>query len=269
MKNNITNRIISIFFFFSLVFVSKAQDFSRNKLVIPLGLSGYLENVGKGNLGFIAKCLNTSIADAQLLAARTFPDPEISAAYTNNADRTLGLGQTYGGDLSYQLNLGNKRGASVSLAKTQSELTVLVLRTYFQNLRADAAIGYYQALRNSKLRELQRDIYNEEKRLADADSVRLIAGETGRLDAMQTAMEAKITLGLVFESESELGNSLAAMSVFMGKNPGDTLYLPSDGFPSPGRNYSLTSLFDEARRNRSDAVESLMGVTSSEGCRDA
>lgn len=71
----------------------------------------YLNSVGKNNLNYLAEKLNVSIADAEAMAAKVFPDPELGFEAGNE---TFSLG------LSYSLELGNKRGARIKLARSQA-----------------------------------------------------------------------------------------------------------------------------------------------------
>jgi AcrB/AcrD/AcrF family/Outer membrane efflux protein len=57
-------------------------------------LSQYLSDVMKGNLGCIARQFNVSIAEAELKAAKIFPDPDVSLVYSNNENRTLQMGES-------------------------------------------------------------------------------------------------------------------------------------------------------------------------------
>ena len=75
----------------------------------------YLNSVGKNNLNYLAEKLNVSIADAEAMAAKVFPDPELGFEAGNE---TFSLG------LSYSLELGNKRGARIKLARSQAAFEV-------------------------------------------------------------------------------------------------------------------------------------------------
>ena len=69
------------------------------------------------------------------------------------------MGYTYGSSLGWTLELGGKRRARVDLAKNQSELSRILLLDFFRNLRADASLGYVEALKSKALLDVQQDSY--------------------------------------------------------------------------------------------------------------
>lgn len=79
--------------------------------------------------------MNVSIADAEMIAQKVLPDPEVGF---EAGHETFSLG------LSYSLELGNKRGARIKLARSQMELEKLILEQSFQNLRAEAASLFWR-----------------------------------------------------------------------------------------------------------------------------
>ena len=167
-----------------------AQD-KEDHRQIPISLSTYLSNVTKGNLEFIANQFNVSIAEAELEAARVFADPEIAVEYSNSEDWTVQLGQSISAGISYPFSLGNKRGASIGVARTQMELEQFVLEAWLQNLKADASLTYYAGLRDLQIYQLQEDTYNRLLQLARADSLRFVAGEITEIDAIRSGLEAR------------------------------------------------------------------------------
>lgn len=216
----------------------------------PISLNEYMLNVAKGNLGHIAAQFNVGIAEAALKASKVFPDPQVSVSYTNNQDQTLHMGQGVDVGLSYPVSLGNKRGANIGLARSEYELSQLMLNDYFSNLRADAALSYFAAIKSIRAYELQRDTYKQMKQLAQSDSIRLALGEANELDALQSSLEAKVQLNAATGSRAIMENSLSALSMLQGKVPGDTLFRPSDEFPKSIHSFALSELIDNALREK-------------------
>lgn len=235
---------------FSLLFVLLVSGQTTKQ--IPISLNEYLSKVNKGNLGYIAEQFNVSIAEAQLKAAKVFADPEISVAYANNEDKTLMMGQGIDAGINYPFSFGNKRGANVSLAKSQKDLAQSALDAYFENLRAEATVGYFAAIRQMNMLKVQRDIYDRLHKLAQADSLRLKAGAINATDALQTALEARSQQNMVFQSEADFQASLVQLSQLQGKIVADSLLLPSDEFPLQQREFSLPELVQSALERRSD-----------------
>jgi len=230
----------------------------------PVTLSQYLSGVIKGNLGYIAGQFNVSIAEAELKASKVFPDPEVSIAYANNQDNTLQMGQSVEAGISYPVNLGNKRGAGIALARSQHELSQLMLDAYFQNLRADAALSYFTALRDKNIYLLQEDIYKKLSGLAKADSIRLEAGEATGIDALQSSLEARSQQTEVFQSLADKENSYINMMLLLGKKISDTLDSPSDTFPYHQRDFNLNMLINSAIESRADLLVAIKNREVSE-----
>ena len=230
----------------------------------PVTLSRYLSGVMKGNLTYIAEQFNVSIAEAELKASKIFPDPEVSVLYSNNEENRLQMGQSVETGISYPVNLGNKRGAGVSLARSQYELSQLLLDAFFQNLRADAAISYFECLRDRKIWLLQKDIYEQLFRLASADSIRLQSGESTELDALQSSLEARSQRMQVFQSFADMQNASVNLSYLRGNKVSDTLDNPSDDFPYKVRNFNLGDLVNNAVANRAEQMAAIKNREVSE-----
>jgi len=261
-------RIIKSAIFILPVFISVLRSgFSQQEIIKntkPLALSEYLSGVLTGNLGYIAGQFNVNIAEAGLKASKVFPDPQISILYSNNEDRTLMMGQSVEAGLSYPVNLGNKRGAGIALAKSQYELTRFMLDAYFQNLRADAALSYFACLKDQKIYMLQEDIYRQLFALASADSARLKAGEATAIDALQSSLEARSQKIKVLQSLNEFQNSLITLSVLQGKKITDTPGIPSDTFPFKKRDFYLDKLIDNAIEKRAELLVAIKNTEVNE-----
>jgi cobalt-zinc-cadmium efflux system outer membrane protein len=227
----------------------------------PVSFTEYLSAVVQGNIGYIAEKFSVSIAEAELKAARIFPDPEISLTYVNNEDARLQMGQAFESEISYPVSLGNRRKAGISLAKSRHELSQMMLDLYFQNLRADAAMAYYACLRDQKKYEIHLSIYEQLVKLASADSIRLNAGDATGLDAMQSSLEAMAYLTEVMQSLAEMQNSGMDLMQLQGKKFSSSLDMASGDFPDPVFHFSIDGLLEKAFENR---AELLIAVKSQE-----
>ena len=263
MKPILNSSILSLILLFSIMHVTYSQEeisYKNN----PLTLSEFLSGVIQGNLEYIAGQFNVSIAEAELKAAKVFPDPEVSIGYSNNEDRTLRMGQSVEAGISYPINFGNKRGAGIALAASNHELSQLLLNAYFHNLRADAALSYFAALRDYRIYELQRNIYEQLSRLAYADSIRLKNGETTGLDALQSSLEARSQLTNVFQSRANMQNASVNLIRLQGRSNFDTLDNPSDGFPYKEYDFKLNELLQKAVENRAELLAAIKNKEVSE-----
>ena len=113
--------------------------------MVPLTYRQYMERVAEGNLEYASEKLNVPAAKAEVTVAKVFNDPNLSVSYFNNENNSLQMGEGVEVELSKTFSFG-KRGANISLARSESELTEALLADYFRNLRADATIAYMEAL---------------------------------------------------------------------------------------------------------------------------
>jgi len=263
MKRILRSLMLFLLLFVSVVNIIYSQqeiNFKSN----PVTLSQFLLSVMKGNLGYIAGQFNVTIAEAELKASKVFPDPEVSVAYSNNEDRTVQMGQSVETGISYSINTGNKRGAGIFLARSQHELSQVILDAYFQNLRADASLSYFTSLKNQKIYLLQKNIYEQMSRLASTDSIRLKNGEATGIDALQSSLEARSQQTEVYQSLADMQNALLDLLLLQGKRYSDTLDYPSDNFPYKQRDLNLSELINKAVQNRADLLVAIKNKEVSE-----
>ncbi len=241
-----------IFFYSTLIIVN---GFAQEKQVLTF--SKYINNVKNANISYLAEKFNVNIAEANAQAVRVFPDPELSASYSNNQDWNIQMG--YGVDigLNYTLELGGKRRARIKRAQSEKEMTDALLEEYFRNLRADAAIAYLSALKSNKLSIIQKSSYHQMYKLAQADSLRFNSGTITETDARQSKLEAATMLNDVYKSEGELRDAIIQLQLFQGNT---TMEYP-DSIAGKlffhRREFNLQNLITTAQNNRADLQVAL------------
>ncbi|NLE36155.1 MAG: TolC family protein [Bacteroidales bacterium] len=243
--------IITACIFLAAPHILRAQP-ADDQVQVPLSLNDFLSGVTRGNLGFIANSLNVSIAEAELRAAKVFADPEVAVEYSNSEDWSLQMGQSLSAAVSYPVSLGNKRGASIGVARTRMELEQYLLESWLQDLKAEASLAYYACLRDLQTYRLEEDTYLRMQELARADSLRFITGEIPEIDAVRTRLEAHARLYELKRLRSDLDNSLLNLSRLQGRLPGDTLFVPSGDFPVLDEQLILGELTQRALEHRAD-----------------
>ena len=262
-----TVRSINIFPIALLIFLSTVNSFAQEgkaAIIKPLSVQDYLKQVAQGNLGYIAEKFNLDIADATVKAAKVFNNPEIAVGYSDNQDRQIQMGKGVDAGLSYSLSLGNVRSARISVAQSERDLSGLVLQTYFQNLRADAALVYYTGLKEKLLLDVQEDNYQRMLDLARADSIRFRTGTIMEVDARQSAIEARIQKNELIRARSAWQVALVQMERLKGISGSDTSFQPGGSLEYPIRDFTAGSLIDQARQNRYDLQAAIQSRTISE-----
>lgn len=219
----------------------------------PLSYQEYLGKVSSGNLEYAVEKLNVSTAQADLVAARVFNDPELSVSYFNNENSKLQMGEGFAVGLTQTVTLG-KRSAAIGMARSESELTQVLLTDYFRNLQADATLTYLEAIKQQKLYEVKKNAYNNLRQLAESDSVRYTLGKIMEVDAIQSKLEAGILRNEFLQAGTDVKNAYAAMAVMMGTFSTDTLYQPVSELQAQHKDFILSDLIATAIDSRSDLV---------------
>ena len=257
-------KIIVSVAFLHFSYTADAQEidtlFTKRKIDYPT----YIGLVGKNNLEYSAEKFNVNIAEAEILTARIFPDPELSFGAFDNGQRRLNMGYGFGSELSWTLELGGKRKARIDLAKNEAQLTGHLIEDYFRNLRADATLAYLMTIQNRHLLAVQFNSYQQMKKLAEADSIRFRLGSITQVDARQSKLEAGTMLNEVYAAQAELKTSLANLSLLLGQSQKDALLYPVEEFTGFDRNFVLLDLILMAQNNRSDLKAAIQNKNVSQ-----
>ncbi|MCD9617412.1 TolC family protein [Chryseobacterium gleum] len=234
----------------SVVLLSITSMKAQEKELLSFG--EYLSLVGSKNLGYASQKYNVSMAEAAIRTASMFPDPQLEIETTNNGVNQ-NMGYVYGASLGWTLELGGKRKARVNLARNQSELSKLQLQDFFRNLRADASLGYINALKSKALLEVQQDSYKNMQQLAKSDSIRYRLGTISLVTSKQSKLEAASLLNEVYQAESEEQQALTSLSVFLGDNKIMDREVSGD-LNAFNRDFSIDDLILQALNERADLL---------------
>ena len=246
--------VLMALFIFSTQLVAQV-DSSYNREVVDF--NSYLAIVGSNNLNYAAEKFNLNVAQAQIEFAKIFPDPVLEVGTYNNGQQRLqtGYGATMG--ITRTIELGGKRKARINLANSEKELATALLADFFRNLRADASNDFLQALKEKSTLRVKLNSYQNMKQLADANQVRYELGSAMEIDAVQSKVEAEMLLNEVIQTDADLKTALMQLSLWVGKQTGDTLYFPIGDMRNADRNFDLPSLITTAQNNRADVLAAL------------
>lgn len=224
--------------------------------IIPVSYADYMRRVTEGNLEYAAERLNMNVAEAGVVAAKVFNDPNLSVSYFNNENKSLQMGEGVEVELSKTFTFG-KRSAGISLARSEEELTKALLTDYFRNLRADATISYLEALKQNELYKVKQNAYASVRQLAESDSLRFKLGKIMEVDATKSRLEAGILYNELLQAGADLQNAFAGLNLLTGTMSHDTLYQPEAVLHTSPRDFSMADLLSTASENRADLVAAL------------
>ncbi|MGG7468013.1 TolC family protein [Chryseobacterium arthrosphaerae] len=217
-----------------------------------LSFEEYLSLVGKKNLNYASRKYNVSMTEAAIQTAGMFPDPQLEVETSNNGVNK-NMGYVYGTSIGWTLELGGKRKARINLAKNQSELSKIQLQDFFRNLRADASLGYIDALRSKAMLEVQQDSYQNILQLAKSDSIRYRLGTISLVTSKQSKLEAASLLNEVYQAESAEQQSLTNLAVFLSDHRFTGRNVDGD-FNAFNRDFNIDDLILQALNERADLL---------------
>ncbi|WP_250254000.1 TolC family protein [Chryseobacterium sp. Marseille-Q3244] len=217
-----------------------------------LNFEEYLSLVGKKNLGYAAQKYNIGMAEASIQTASMFPDPQLDLETTNNGIKE-NMGYVYGASIGWTLELGGKRKARVNLAKDQSELSKIQLQDFFRNLRADATLGYLEALKSKAILEVQQDSYKNILQLAKSDSIRYRLGTISLVTSKQSKLEAASLLNEIYQAESAEQQAITGLAVFLSDGKITDRDVAGD-FNAFNRDFNIDDLIIQALNTRADLL---------------
>ncbi len=232
--------------------------FAQNRQRV-LTFGTFMEKVDSGNLEYAAQKLNLDIAKAGIIAAKVRNNPEIGFSYFNNEQSKKQMG--YGGSISLSQTLTfGKRSAAIDLARSNNELTAALLSDYLRNLHADAAVSYYEALKQKELYLVKLDAYQRINELAQSDSIRAAKGIITGIDAIQSKVEAGLAHNELIQAKSEMNRALNELTLYMGK---DMRILPlklEGDLKLAYRDFQLSELIEVGKMQRADLMAALQNI---------
>lgn len=224
-----------------------------------LNFASYLNKVRENNLSYATQKYTISMAEASILTAGMFPDPQLEMETSDNGVSKK-MGYTIGTSLSWTLELGQKRKARIETAKNQADYSKLQLQNFLRNLIADASVGYIEALKTKALIDVQKDSYLSMHQLAKSDSIRYRLGAISQVTSRQSRLEASSLRNDLYKAESISRQSLSALSIFLGSDQQEKDI--SGNFKAFNRDFNPEDLILEAVNTRSDLLASKQNINT-------
>ena len=217
----------------------------------------YINKVREKNIEYIVEKYEVSIAEANVQAAKVFPDPELSMSYEDYQDWDLQTGRAFSAELGYTLELGGKRRARMAIAKSEQQMRESLVEDFFRNLQADATLCYLETIMQKQITTLVLSSYQSMRDLAHNDSLRFALGEIAEVDAMQTRLEATTMMSVYLQTEVTYKNMLSDLVVFEGG--GTAIDSVAGSLSLIFRPYQLSELIETAEDNRADLRAAVSG----------
>ena len=227
----------------------------------PMTYDRYYNLVAEKNVLYIAEKYNIDKATASIEAAKVFNDPELSVSYGNNQDWDLQMGQAVEMEMSLNPDLAGVRRARIAVAKSEKDIIEASVSAYLANLRLEAAEVWADAWRLRENCAVLEESVNGMIQIARSDSLRLLVGDIGRSDALQSRLEAQTMKGELLKMRAEYLNALEAVSLFCGGEPVSSL---EGELPGIGLLPAESEIIALAESNRADLKAAELSKTLSE-----
>ena len=216
----------------------------------PVSLDQFIQRVLRSNLDLAAQRFNVPIAKAQLIAARVSPNPVLNVG--TGRDLTHEDQPTsYFAGLSTQIELPGKRANRTGAAVQTLLAASATLEDYLRTLRGTAASAYVDAASSQLIVDEKLRAFQSLNRLADANDVRLQAGDISEVDDDQARADALQARGDLYSSQSTGRVNQYTLLGFLGQ-PGAPLPNVSSRLNVPSRRFDLNRLLADALRSRPD-----------------
>jgi cobalt-zinc-cadmium efflux system outer membrane protein len=244
----------------------------------PLSFKAYLAEVAASNLDYAAARYDVSIAEAQLVAARVFPNPTLNGG-------TAGRDVTHHGEqrepanddagVTQTIELGGKRRKRVAVARANLAQAAATLEDFFRTLRGNAATAFVDALTKRRVAEEKLRSAVALDQLVAANRKRLEVGDIGEIDLTQSRVDALQLHADHLSSESDAQVAAIALEQLLGrlapaapsaaKAPvaGAPLpVVPVGNLEGPARSFDEAALIAAALERRADVVAARRALDS-------
>ena len=227
-------KIIKISAFWLLCLVIPADLAWAQRNSVELTFNEFLQHIVANNLELIIETYEVSIAEAAVVAARVFEDPELEMLSPHfEGDEFSGFPRNIEFELEIPIELFGKRRNRIRQARAESFAAEAELDDFLRFLRAEAAATYIEVLTLQRILERMDLTLGQLDRLAEVNQALLEAGEVGEIEVIQTRLEARNYLAEIYDVRSEFSELMAEVWFLMGSMTADSLVFVSEPLPGP------------------------------------
>jgi outer membrane protein TolC len=213
----------------------------------------FMRRVETSNLGLAAQRYNVPIAQAELVAARVYPDPSVQIGYGGDVSNNRQV-TTYAGSVSQEIVLGGKIGDRQRVADAALRGSEASLEDYLRTLRGQAANAFIDGMIGVLRLQREEKTLQRARQLVELNTERLKKGEISEDGVMRARISELEAISNSYDSESDLHQTLGGLAVMMGVQLTNGLIVPVGNAEQPPRNFDLQTLVDHATAERSDVI---------------
>lgn len=237
---------------FLLCISIKAQDADPAKAHIELNFQEFLTAVLANNLDLAIERFDISAAEAAIIAARVFEDPELEVILPAfQRDDFGGMPRNIAFELEIPIETFGKRRYRIEGAKKEKEMAESVVEDFLRYLRTEAALLFSELLVNQLVRAQMNETLEQLEQLIEINQARIEVGEIGEIDLLQTRLEANKFQTEVFDLRTDFSRLNAELNLMMGAWQSDSLVFTGN-LEVDGPVESLQALLEQTMANRPD-----------------
>jgi cobalt-zinc-cadmium efflux system outer membrane protein len=229
------------------------QAIWRPSTLQPIAFQDFVQEVERSNLDLAAQRYNVSIAEAQLVVARVYPNPTFQLGYNGDVSHQ-NQASNYAAGLSQTILLGGKIGARTDVAQSGIKIANSQLADFFRNLRANAAGAFVDGLTQQLNVERKQRSMETLEQLVKSNTERLRVGDIGEIDLVQSRVALLQARSDLLAAQSALQQTLAGLAVLVGRQQQDGLWSPSGNLEIGRRAFAVADLVKQALGTRSDVL---------------
>jgi len=213
----------------------------------------FMEYLQNSNISLAGQRFNIAIGQAQLKAARTYPDPTFQSGYAGDVSGEKQV-TNYSGQLSQTILLGGKIGARTAVASNTLAVNRAQLADFLRNLRAQAANTFIDGLAELLVLHRKSLALTRAQQLVEVNSKMLQRKQVSEDDFLRARIAALEAENDLVGAVSTLHQTLANMSLLLGSQQRDGLLRPEGNLDIPQRTFALEDLIARAVSTRTDVM---------------
>jgi outer membrane protein, heavy metal efflux system len=222
----------------------------------PLDLRGALDAAQTANLELRAARQNRALAIAGITTARQLPNPTISFTAARDTPHE-------GVSFDLPVELGNKRGKRIALAKEEQKATEIDIAVLGRQIRRRTREAFYQSLSAAKQTEQAKTALDLTTRIRDMAQQRFEAGDVAQLEALQAEVElAKVAADYETTAQAQRAAEVG-LAALLNRNLEEHLLLQGELENVPNV-APLNSIIDQALLTNSELLKTSQDLNVEE-----
>jgi cobalt-zinc-cadmium efflux system outer membrane protein len=222
----------------------------------PLGLRDALQAAQTSNLELRAARQKRALAIAGISTARQLPNPTVSFTAARDTPHE-------GVAFDLPVELGNKRGKRIAVAKEEQKSTEIEIATLGRQIRRRTREAFYQSLSAAKQTQQAKTALDLSTRIRDMAKQRFEAGDVAQLEVLQAEVELARTSADYETTAQSQRAAEVGLAALLNRPFEEPLVLQEDLENVPAVS-PLSAVIDQALQTNSDLLKTSQDLNIEE-----